>query len=157
LPRHMWRGDFRGTLGTRASWRRRFRLLTSRANGLQRRCGCTHESPHSRHLTTALLAAIQPVEVVTVYDMTGIRCRSTAAGVQGLSVRPSGNWHATADFGRRRPKGTSSSLRLAPSARNPLANAVSECEANDQNDCDFRHWESRPRLQVAALTPTQEA
>jgi hypothetical protein len=50
LPRHMWRGDFRGTLGTRASWRRRFRLLTSRANRLQRRCGCTHELSHNRHL-----------------------------------------------------------------------------------------------------------
>src|SRR5262245_61525106 len=31
------------------------------------------------------------------------------------------------------------SFRLAPSAREPLANTVSECEANDQHDCSFQH------------------
>ncbi len=31
------------------------------------------------------------------------------------------------------------SLRLAPSAGEPLANTVSECEANDQGDCSFQH------------------
>jgi len=31
------------------------------------------------------------------------------------------------------------SLRLAPSAGEPIANTVSECEANDQNDCAFQH------------------
>src|SRR5262249_60655171 len=31
------------------------------------------------------------------------------------------------------------SLRLAPSAGKPLANTVSECEANDQDDCTFQH------------------
>jgi hypothetical protein len=30
-----------------------------------------------------------------------------------------------------------SSLRLVPSAGKPLANTVSECEANDQDDCSF--------------------
>jgi hypothetical protein len=43
----------------------------------------------------------------------------------------------------RDSKGTSLPLRLVPPAGNPLANTVSECEANDQNDCnyyDFRHW-----------------
>jgi hypothetical protein len=40
--------------------------------------------------------------------------------------------------------GTSLSLRLTPSAGNPLANTVPECEANDQSDCNFQHWKSRP-------------
>jgi hypothetical protein len=31
------------------------------------------------------------------------------------------------------------SLRWAPSAGKPLANTVSECEANDQSDCSFQH------------------
>src|SRR5262245_1926726 len=31
------------------------------------------------------------------------------------------------------------SLRLAPSAGEPLANTVSEYEANDQHDCSFWH------------------
>jgi hypothetical protein len=35
--------------------------------------------------------------------------------------------------------GTSLSLRLTPSAENPLANTVCECEANDQSDCNFKH------------------
>jgi hypothetical protein len=35
--------------------------------------------------------------------------------------------------------GTSLSLRLTPSAGNPLANTVCECEANDQSDCNFKH------------------
>jgi hypothetical protein len=35
--------------------------------------------------------------------------------------------------------GTSLSLRLTPSAGNPLANTVSECEANDGCDCNFKH------------------
>jgi hypothetical protein len=43
-------------------------------------------------------------------------------------------------FWRRPPKGTSLSLRLSSAAGNPLANAVSERESNDQNDCNFRHW-----------------
>ena len=38
---------------------------------------------------------------------------------------------------------TSPPLRLVPSAGNPLANTVSECEANDQSDCNFQHCESR--------------
>jgi hypothetical protein len=37
------------------------------------------------------------------------------------------------------------SLRLAPSAGEPLANTVSECEANDQNDCSFQHCEPQIR------------
>jgi hypothetical protein len=36
-------------------------------------------------------------------------------------------------------KATSLSLRLAPSMGNPLANTVSECEANDQSDCNFKY------------------
>jgi hypothetical protein len=36
-------------------------------------------------------------------------------------------------------KTSSLSLRLAPSAGNPLAHTVFECEADDQNDCDFQH------------------
>jgi hypothetical protein len=32
-----------------------------------------------------------------------------------------------------------SSLRLAPSAGEPLADTVSECEANNQHDCSFQH------------------
>src|SRR6516165_3043304 len=43
---------------------------------------------------------------------------------------------------RRSPKGTSPSLCLAPSARNPLATTVSESEPNDQSDCNLQHWES---------------
>jgi hypothetical protein len=31
------------------------------------------------------------------------------------------------------------SLRLAPSAGEPLANTISECEANGQSDCSFQH------------------
>ena len=31
------------------------------------------------------------------------------------------------------------SLRLAPSAGEPLPNTVSETETNDQNDCSFQH------------------
>src|SRR5262249_30321360 len=34
------------------------------------------------------------------------------------------------------------SLQSTPSAGKPLANTVSECEANDQSDCNFQHWES---------------
>ncbi len=35
--------------------------------------------------------------------------------------------------------GTSLSLRLTPSEGNPLANTISECEANDQSDYNFKH------------------
>src|SRR5262245_26796057 len=35
-----------------------------------------------------------------------------------------------------------SSLRLAPSSGNPLANTVTGCEANDQSDYNF-HWPVR--------------
>jgi hypothetical protein len=34
---------------------------------------------------------------------------------------------------------------LTPSAGNPLANTVPQCEANDQSDCNFQHW-SRANL-----------
>jgi hypothetical protein len=38
------------------------------------------------------------------------------------------------------------SLHSTPSAEKPLANTVSECEANDQSDCSFQHiikWHQR--------------
>ena len=44
-----------------------------------------------------------------------------------------------------------------PSARNPLANTVSECEANDQNDCNFQHWESRQHRRLRLLHPHKRA
>src|SRR5262245_52355934 len=56
--------------------------------------------------------------------------------------RKSHTWTAKgrhADFRRRPPKGTSLSLRLAPSAGNPLADTVSEYEASDQSDWNFQH------------------
>src|SRR5262245_4329975 len=47
--------------------------------------------------------------------------------------------------------GTSQPLRLAPSAGNPLASTVSECEANNQN-CNFKHFGSpRQRLQRSGV------
>src|SRR6266699_141174 len=39
------------------------------------------------------------------------------------------------------------SLHSTPSAEKPLANTVSECEANDQSDCSFQHiikWHQTP-------------
>src|SRR5260370_1929049 len=42
------------------------------------------------------------------------------------------------------------SLRSTPSAEKPLANTVSESEANDQSDCSFQHiikWHQRLVLQ----------
>src|SRR5262249_21354695 len=55
-----------------------------------------------------------------------------------LQYRPTAKWRP-ADLGRRPPKGTSTSVRLASPAGNPLAHTVSECESNDQNDCNLQH------------------
>ena len=44
-------------------------------------------------------------------------------------------------------KATSLSRRLAPSAGNPFANTVSEREANDQSDCNFKHRGRRDNAQ----------
>jgi hypothetical protein len=43
-------------------------------------------------------------------------------------------------------KGTSLSRRSAPPAGNPFANTVSESEANDQSDCNFKHRGARTTL-----------
>src|SRR5262249_37776381 len=50
--------------------------------------------------------------------------------------------HSLASY--RQLKGASLSLRLAPLAGSPLGNTVSECEANDQSNCNFHHWEVAP-------------
>ena len=58
--------------------------------------------------------------------MTRVQSRSTA------------KWRPGGGPQRARPR-----LSLAPSARNPLANTVSESEPHDQSDCNLQHWESR--------------
>jgi len=50
-------------------------------------------------------------------------------------------------------KGTSLSRGFAPSAGNPFANTVSEREANDQSDCNFKHQPIRA-LEHDDLGPT---
>jgi hypothetical protein len=42
------------------------------------------------------------------------------------------------------------SLQSTPSAGKPLANTVSECEANDQSDCNSRHLANLERWSVTA-------
>jgi hypothetical protein len=51
------------------------------------------------------------------------------------------------------------SLPMAPSAGNPLAHTVSECEADDQNDCDFQHCisEGLERSPVKAIQAARAA
>src|SRR5262245_17541951 len=64
---------------------------------------------------------------------------TSATGVTGKQNR-SRPCDRGADLKVPAAKGTSLSLRSAPSAGDPLANAVSECKANDQSDCSFQHW-----------------
>ena len=59
---------------------------------------------------------------------------------KGLPMLPSEN-------GCDALKGTSLSRGFAPSAGNPFANTVSEREANDQSDCNFKHRGRRDNAQ----------
>jgi hypothetical protein len=52
------------------------------------------------------------------------------------------NWRGSS-ISVRAAKVTPLSLRSAPSAGNPLANTISDCEANDQRNYNF-HWRRLP-------------
>ena len=54
-------------------------------------------------------------------------------------------------------KGTSLSLRLAPSAGNPLAHTVSGCEAKDQSDGSFEHRRLKERRATHGPTKSMGA
>jgi hypothetical protein len=52
------------------------------------------------------------------------------------------NWRGSS-ISVRSSRVTPLSLRSAPSAGNPLANTISDCEANDQSNYNF-HWRRLP-------------
>ena len=66
-----------------------------------------------------------------------------------LQYRSTAKWRPGGGPQRARPR-----LSLAPSARNPLANTVSESEPNDQSDCNLQHWEWR-QLRRLHSTPRE--
>ena len=66
-----------------------------------------------------------------------------------LQYRSTAKWRPGGGPQRARPR-----LSLAPSARHPLANTVSESEPNDQSDCNLQHWEWR-QLRRLHSTPRE--
>jgi len=54
------------------------------------------------------------------------------------------------------PQGRVAASPLGAVGAKPIREHVSECEANDQNDCNFQHWESRQHRSFGSYTHTRE-
>ena len=55
------------------------------------------------------------------------------------------------------PQGRVAASPLGAVGAKPIREHVSECEANDQNDCNFQHWESRQHRRLRLLHPHKRA
>src|SRR6516165_7725049 len=54
------------------------------------------------------------------------------------------------------PQGRVAASPLGAVGAKPIREHVPECEANDQNDCNFQHWESRQHRSFGSYTHTRE-